>query len=65
MPSLDRAERQEQLEANQPDFQDLDEALWKLVGKVDFDERMMAYVRAQPAAFYFSGKITRVVLPGG
>jgi Domain of unknown function (DUF4375) len=63
-PSLDRAERQEQLEANQPDFQDLDEALWELVGKVDFDERMIAYVRAQPAAFYFSGKITRVVLPG-
>jgi hypothetical protein len=63
-PSLDRAERNEQLDLHQPDFEDLDEAFWDLHEKVDFDERMMSYIRERPAAFYFSGKITRIVLPG-
>jgi len=63
-PSLDRAERNEQLESHQADFDDLDEAFWELQKKVNFDERMMTYIRAQPTEFYFSGTITRVVLPG-
>lgn len=62
-PSLDRTERNEQLESHQPDFADLDEALGDLAETVDFDERMMNYIRERPAAFHFSGQITRVVLP--
>ena len=63
-PSLDRAERNEQMDLHKPDFEDLDEAFWELQKKVNFDECLMTYIRAQPTAFYFSGKVTRVLLPG-
>jgi hypothetical protein len=63
-PSLDRIERQEQLEQYHPDFEDLDEAFANLQEKTDIDEQVMTYVRSRPSDFYFSGMIERVVLPG-
>ncbi|WP_052573838.1 DMP19 family protein [Haloferula sp. BvORR071] len=63
-PSFDRLERNEQLDRFQPSFDDVDEAFGELQEKVDIDECVIQYIRKQPAAFYFSGKITRVVLPG-
>jgi hypothetical protein len=62
-PSLDRGERQEQLELHQPDFSDLDEALAELRNKADVDQAILKYIREQPSAFYFSGMVERVVLP--
>jgi len=63
-PSLDRQERNEQLMSHKPDFTDLDEAFWHLGEKTNFDDAIMRFIRAQPADFYFSGTIDRIVLPG-
>jgi Domain of unknown function (DUF4375) len=63
-PSLDRGERNEQLMSHEPDFKDLDEAFWDLQEKANLDDVIMRFIRAQPADFYFSGTIERVVLPG-
>jgi uncharacterized protein DUF4375 len=62
-PSLDRSERQEQLKAWDPDFEDLDEEFGELEEKVDLEEQMMAYVQSRPAEFHFSGIVERVALP--
>jgi hypothetical protein len=62
-PSLDRSERQEQIERFQPEFEDLDEAFGALAAKNDINEQIMKYVRSRPADFYFSGMVERVVLP--
>jgi hypothetical protein len=62
-PSLDRGERQEQLEEYQPDFGDLDDASGELQSKVNINEKLMGYIRSRPYDFYFSGMVERVVLP--
>lgn len=62
-PSLDREERHDQLEEFQPDFDDCDEALYKLGTRIDFEFVMMEFIRSRPADFYFDGMIDRVVLP--
>lgn len=56
-PSLDRATREDQLEQMDPDFEDLDEKLYGL--KVDFDEKLLAFIRAHRERFYFSGLVTK------
>ncbi len=63
-PSLDRQERQEKMESQEPEFQDLDEAFWDLQKTVNLDEVVIKYIRTRPADFYFSGTIERIVLPG-
>jgi hypothetical protein len=62
-PSLDRGERQEQLERYRPEFDDLDEAFAELQRKTDLNEKIMEYIRSRPSDFYFSGTVERVVLP--
>jgi len=62
-PSLEREDRQEQLDALRPDFEDCDEALFALKKQIDIDAKMMDFIRARPQDFFFSGTITKVVLP--
>jgi hypothetical protein len=44
-PSLDRDERNEQLDAMHPDFGDVDEALYELKQRVNLDEKIMAFIQ--------------------
>jgi hypothetical protein len=63
-PSLERDERQEQLAAHNPDFKDLDEALYALNKRTNLNHELMLYISGRPADFYFSGTIEKIVLPG-
>ena len=54
-PSLDREERQEQVDQMNPQFDDLDNELFRLQEKFDFDEAIMKFIRAQRQRFFFSG----------
>jgi hypothetical protein len=63
-PALDCQDRSEQMETFAPDFSDLDDRFYAAAKKVDLDERIISFIRARPADFYFEGKIRRVVLPG-
>jgi len=54
-PSLDREERQEQVDQMNPQFDDLDNELFKLEEKFDFDEAIMGFIRAHRQRFFFSG----------
>jgi len=62
-PSQDREERYDQMEAFEPDFEDLDDAFYQLQKKVNLDEQMMSFIRSRPESFYFSGTIETVALP--
>jgi hypothetical protein len=62
-PSLDRGEREAQLDRYRPDFEDVDEAFGDLQAKTNIDEHIMTYIRSRPSEFYFSGVVERVVLP--
>jgi hypothetical protein len=59
-PSLDRPSRQAQFEEFQPDFREVDECFYDLESLVDLNAAMLAFVKANPAAFYFSGRVTRL-----
>jgi hypothetical protein len=58
-PSLDREERQEQLERTNADFEDLDQALFKLEQQVDFDEKVLEFIRTNRQGFFFSGVVEK------
>jgi hypothetical protein len=62
-PSLDRAERHDQLKERQTSFEDCDEALYGLKKRIDFGQKMIDFIRQHPSDFYFSGTIERPVLP--
>ncbi|HVV99767.1 MAG TPA: DMP19 family protein [Planctomycetaceae bacterium] len=62
-PSLDRERRQMQMEKHAAGFRDLDDRLYALADEADIEQAMVAYIRNHPEAFYFTGEITRVVLP--
>lgn len=62
-PSLDRTTRQMELGQYRPEFSDLDDRFYELCKNTDLETAMLDYVRANAAEFYFSGQITRVVLP--
>ena len=57
-PSLIRAERENQMERLQPDFDDLDDRYFAIRGD-NFDSATMAYIRARPSHFYFSGMVEK------
>lgn len=63
-PSLDRDQRCAQLDELAPDFSDLDDRFYKLARSMNIEQAAVALIRANPAAFHFSGPVTRVVLPG-
>lgn len=52
-PSLDRGERQQQMSELAPDFNDLDDRFYAIEESEDVDQRVMNFIRAHPADFYF------------
>jgi hypothetical protein len=58
-PSLDREERQEQLDSTNAQFDDLDDKLFQLEEKVDFDEKVLEFIRAHRQHFFFSGVVEK------
>ena len=58
-PSLDRGERQEQLEQMDADFDDLDEELYRLQSEADFDEKVLEFIRTHRQRFLFSGVVKK------
>jgi hypothetical protein len=56
-PSLDRKKRGAQMDKLKPDFGDLDDRLFALEDKIDVEKKLMEYIRANRAKFYFSGKV--------
>ena len=56
-PSLDRTEREDQLEHLQPEFDDLDDRIYALENEVDVDKKFMEFIRSHRSKFYFSGKV--------
>ena len=59
-PSLDREEREKQLDQLEPEFEDLDEKLFKLQEHANFDEKVLEFIRARRDDFRFSGVVTKV-----
>lgn len=58
-PSLDRSERQEQLDTLQPSFDDLDNRFYILNSESDLDAIMREYIARHREAFYFDGNIKK------
>jgi len=58
-PSLDREERQQQLDQFNPDFEDLDKELFKLEEQPDFDRKMLDFMRLHRQQFFFSGSVEK------
>jgi hypothetical protein len=56
-PALDREERNRQLEALAPKFDDLDERYYALGETVN--RKLMEYIRSRPQDFYFSGVVEK------
>lgn len=59
-PSLDREERQQQLEDFDPDFEDLDQELFALEARVDIDQKMLEFIRTHRQRFFFSGSVEKL-----
>ncbi len=53
-PSFDRDERNDVLDAEQPNFDDLDDRFYKLT---DIDPKILDYIRKRPKDFLFSGEV--------
>ena len=58
-PSLDREKRQEQLEQMKPNFEDLDQELFRLEERADFDEKVLEFIRTHRESFLFSGVVKK------
>lgn len=58
-PSLDREERQEQLAQMKSDFEDLDQELFRLEERADFDEKVLQFIRTHRESFLFSGAVKK------
>ena len=58
-PSLDREERLEQMDATNAQFDDLDDKLFQLEEKVDFDKNVLEFMRAHRQHFFFSGVVEK------
>jgi hypothetical protein len=56
-PSLVREERQQQLEAHDCQFDDLDQQLFALEKKIDLNEKLLNYIRKHRTKVYFSGQV--------
>src|SRR5262245_59750249 len=61
-PSLDRVERNEQLDRFDPKFDDLDDKFYE--HDADLDDLMIAYIRSRPGDFHFEGTVQRAVPRG-
>ena len=58
-PSLDRDERLEQLEQMNPNFEDLDQELFRVEERADFDEKVLEFIRTNRESFLFSGVVEK------
>ena len=58
-PSLDTEERQEQMDSTNAEFDDLDDKLFQLQEKVDFDKKVLEFIRANRQHFFFSGVVKK------
>ena len=58
-PSLNREERLDQLEQLEPDFEDLDQELFTLEERSDFDEKVLQFIRRHRESFLFSGVVEK------
>ena len=61
---LDRDERSQQLTDLAPDFSDLDDRFFEIQPNEEVDGRVMSFIRARPADFYFDGVVELPVRPG-
>ena len=59
-PGLDRATRQQQLDAYQPNFDDLNARFYELERKIDIDDAMRQDILQHRSAFYFEGEIEKI-----
>jgi hypothetical protein len=57
-PPFDRDERNRLMDQRKPKFDDLDNRFFKL----DFEKKMIDYIRAHPKDFVFDGEIERAVV---
>lgn len=62
-PSLERTQRNDQLDRLDPDFNDLDDRFYKAEGKLGLDRLLIEFIRAHAADFHFEGDVRRAVLP--
>ena len=58
-PSLDRETRQQQLGQMKSNFEDLDQELFRLEERADFDERVLEFIRTHRESFLFSGSVIK------
>ncbi len=56
-PSRERAQREDVLDEAEIEFNDLDERFF--VAMAGLDHALLAYIRAQPEAFYFDGVVNK------
>jgi hypothetical protein len=56
-PSFDREQRREQLEKNEPDFDDLDDRFY--AHERSREQAMIDFISANRAEFYFEGEVSR------
>jgi len=56
-PSLDREERNEQMEAEEPEFDDLDSRFYALEDSVNMDAKLMNLIKKHRSEFYFDGSV--------
>jgi predicted ribosomally synthesized peptide with nif11-like leader len=56
-PSMDRFERQEQLDHSKADFEDLDREFYEIN---DIDDKVMSYIRLHKTDFFFNGTIDKI-----
>lgn len=57
-PSLDREERNEQMEADAPEFDDLDSGFYTLEESVNMDAKLMKFIKKHRSEFYFDGTVS-------
>lgn len=57
-PSLDREERDEQMEADEPEFADLDSRFYALEESVNMDAKLMKFIKKHRSEFYFDGSVS-------
>ncbi|MEQ1706953.1 MAG: DUF4375 domain-containing protein [Terricaulis sp.] len=58
-PSRERDEREDQMAEHDVRFDGLDEELWGAGRAHSLSDSLIAYIRSQPEAFYFSGVVRR------
>lgn len=56
-PSLGRDERNEQMDSDAPEFDDLDSRFYALEDSVNLDAKLLAYIKRNRSEFHFDGNV--------